>query len=60
MPIRGHLAVQGFPHLARMNQHRPMHQLVVLSIGWAIFFHPVPDPALTKLCHTQPFLAAEL
>jgi hypothetical protein len=33
--------------LARVNQHPQIHQLAVLSIGWAAFFHPVPDPSLT-------------
>jgi hypothetical protein len=26
------------PHLARVNNHPPMHELIVLSIGWAAFF----------------------
>jgi hypothetical protein len=29
--------------MARVNQQPPMHQLVVLSTGWAAFFHSVPD-----------------
>jgi hypothetical protein len=33
------------PHVylftARVNQHPPMHQLAVLSMEWAAFFHPV-------------------
>ncbi len=28
---------------ARVNQQSPMHQLAVLSTGWATFFHSVPD-----------------
>ncbi len=24
----------------RVNEHLPMHQLVILSMGWAAFFHP--------------------
>ncbi len=28
---------------AKVNQQPPMHQLVVLSIGWATFFHSAPD-----------------
>jgi len=28
---------------ARVNQQPPMHQLAVMSIGWATFFHSVPD-----------------
>jgi len=26
-----------------VNQHPPMHQLVVLSTGWVAFFHSAPD-----------------
>jgi hypothetical protein len=33
--------------LARVNQHPQIHQLAILSIGLAAFFHPAPDPALT-------------
>jgi hypothetical protein len=44
----------------RVNQHPPVHQLDVLSIGWALFFHPVPDPVLTQHCTSQPFWAADL
>ncbi len=33
-----------------MNQHQPVHQLNVLSIGWAAFLHPVPEPVLTQHC----------
>jgi hypothetical protein len=51
----GYLAVQVFPLLARMNQHRPMHQLVILSMGWAVFLHPVPDPALTNIVSHSTF-----
>jgi hypothetical protein len=35
-----------------LNQHPPVHQLPVLSIGWAAFPHPVPDPVLTQDCTT--------
>jgi hypothetical protein len=38
--------------LARVNQHPPVHQLAVLSIGWAAFPHPVPNPVLTQDCTT--------
>jgi hypothetical protein len=36
---------------AIMNQHPLMHQLVVLSIGWAMFFHLAADGV-----HHNPFL----
>jgi len=42
----------GFP---TMNQHPPMHQLVILSMGWAVFLHPVPDPALTNIVSHSTF-----
>jgi len=35
---------------ARVNQHPPMHQLAVLSTGWAAFFHSAPDRV-----HHNPF-----
>jgi hypothetical protein len=34
-----------------VNQQPPMHQLAVLSTGWADFFHSVPDGV-----HHSPFL----
>jgi hypothetical protein len=37
---------------ARVNQHPPVHQLAVLSIGWAAFLHSVPGPVLTQHCTT--------
>jgi hypothetical protein len=38
-----------------------MHQLVVLSLGWAAFFHLVPGPALTNFVPQSSFffLAAD-
>ncbi len=41
----------------------PTHQCTswtVLSIGWDVFLHPVPDPVLTQHCTTQLFWAADL
>jgi hypothetical protein len=38
---------------ARVNQHPPMHQLAVLSTGWAAFFHSAPDGV-----HHSPFIFA--
>jgi hypothetical protein len=35
---------------ARMNQYPPVHQLAVLSTGWAAFFHSAPDGV-----HHSPF-----
>jgi hypothetical protein len=35
---------------ARVNQQPPMHQLVVLSIGWVAFFHSAPNGV-----HHNPF-----
>jgi len=29
-----------------------VHQLVVLPIGWAVFFDPFPDSMLTQHCTT--------
>jgi len=40
---------------ARVNQHPTVHQLAVLSIWWAVFLHPVPDPVLTQHCTSQLF-----
>jgi hypothetical protein len=42
-----HLAITP-PRLTRVI-HPPPPVLVVLSIGWAAFLHPVPDPALTNI-----------
>jgi hypothetical protein len=50
--------VAGCIRRAKMNQHPPFHQLAVLSIGWAVFLHPVPDPVLTQHCTSQLFWAA--
>jgi hypothetical protein len=36
---------------AKMNQQPPMHQLVILSTGWTMFFHSVPSGV-----HDNPFL----
>jgi hypothetical protein len=33
----------------RVNQHPPMHQLVILFIGWVAFFHPAPDIMLINI-----------
>ncbi len=41
--------------LARVNQHPPMHQLAILSIGWAAFFHPTPDPELIDIVPQSTF-----
>jgi hypothetical protein len=43
--------VPSFP--ARVNQQPPMHQLAVLSNGWAAFFHLALDGF-----HHSPFLFA--
>jgi hypothetical protein len=37
--------------LARVNWQPPMHQLAVLSTGWAVFFHSTSD-----WVHHTPFL----
>jgi hypothetical protein len=29
--------------MVRVNQQPPMHQLAILSSGWAAFFHSTPD-----------------
>jgi hypothetical protein len=42
-------------HMARVNQQPPMHQLAVLSTGWAAFFHSAPD----GVHHSRFFLAAD-
>jgi len=39
--------------MARVNPQPPMHQLVVLSIGWAAFFHLALDGV-----HDSPFIFA--
>jgi hypothetical protein len=36
----------------RVNQQPPMHQLAVLSTGWAKSFHSVPDGV-----HHNPFFS---
>jgi hypothetical protein len=33
----------GYLQMAKMNQQPPMHQLVILSTGWAAFFHSMLD-----------------
>ncbi len=38
---------------ARVNQQPPMHQLAVLSTGWAAYFHLVSDGV-----HHSPFIFA--
>jgi hypothetical protein len=43
--------VEGPEQPAKVNQQPPMHQLAVLSTGWAAFFHSVPDGV-----HHSPFL----
>jgi hypothetical protein len=43
-------SVVGPPSSARVNQQPPMHQLAVLSTGWAEFFHSAPDAV-----HHSPF-----
>jgi hypothetical protein len=40
-------------HGARVNQQPPMHQVAVLSTGWAAFFHSAPDGV-----HHSPFFFA--
>jgi hypothetical protein len=37
--------------IAKVNQQPPMHQLVILSIGWVAFFHSTPNGV-----HHSPFL----
>jgi len=32
-----------------------MHQLAILSMGWAAFSHPIPDPALTHIAPQSTF-----
>jgi len=39
--------------LAKVNQQPPMHQLAVLSTGWAAFFHTTSSGV-----HHNPFLFA--
>jgi hypothetical protein len=43
---RGHMETG-----VKVNQQPPMHQLVILSIGWAAFFHSVSNGV-----HHTPFL----
>jgi len=45
---------------AKVNQHPPVHQLAVLSMGWAAFFHSVSNPMLTQHCNTVNFLGCWL
>jgi hypothetical protein len=40
---------------AIVNQHPLVHQLAILSIGWAMFLHSVLDHVLTQHCTNQPF-----
>jgi hypothetical protein len=36
--------------MTKVNQHSPVHQLAILSIGWAAaFFHLAFDPALINI-----------
>ncbi len=37
-----------------------MHQLIILFIGWAAFFHPVPDLVLTNIVSQSTFFAPDL
>jgi hypothetical protein len=37
-----------------VNQQPPVHQLAVLSIGWAAFLHLVPDLVLPARVNQQP------
>jgi hypothetical protein len=41
--------------LARVNQQPPMHQLAILSTGWAVFFCSAPD----GVHHSSFFFAAD-
>jgi hypothetical protein len=50
--IGPHNSVTTLMKMARVNQHPPVHQLAILSIGWAAFFHPVPDSLSTQHCTT--------
>jgi hypothetical protein len=43
------------PMLDIMNQHPPMHQLAILSIGWVVSFHPILDLALTNIVPQSNF-----
>jgi len=42
--------IRQYTNLGRVNQQPPMHQLAVLSTGWAAFFHSAPDGV-----HHNPF-----
>jgi hypothetical protein len=42
---------------ARVNQHPPLHQLAILSIGWVTLFHPAPHLGLTKIVPHSTILA---
>jgi len=50
--IGPHNSVTTLMKMAKVNQHPPLHQLAILSIGWAACLHPVPDPVLTQHCTT--------
>jgi hypothetical protein len=41
--------------MMKVNQHSPVHQLAILSIGWAAFFHLALDPALTNIVPQSTF-----
>ncbi len=47
------LPIRQYTNLGRVSQQPPMHQLAVLSTGWAAFFHSVSDGV-----HHNPFLFA--
>ncbi len=48
--VTGSNCVGNLAETAKVNQ-QPMHQLVVLSTGWAAFFHSTSDGV-----HHSPFL----
>jgi hypothetical protein len=35
--------------MTKVNQHSPVHQLAILSVGWAAFFYLALDHALTNI-----------
>jgi hypothetical protein len=41
--------------MTKVNQHSPVHQLAILSIGWAAFFHLALDPALINIVPQSTF-----
>jgi hypothetical protein len=44
------------PLPARVNpEHPPLHQLAILSIQWAAFFHLPPHPVLTNITTVNLF-----